>query len=82
MEIVRVDEKGRVTLPKDVRENAGIRKGSYIKVRLKDEKTVVIEPLGSIAERFYGALKIEKWPEDLDEFAAEAIKRWWLSKDM
>lgn len=81
MEIAKVDEKGRVAIPKSVRVKAGIKERSYVKIRL-EEKRVVIESLGSIAEKLYGAFKIETWPKDLDEFMAEAVKRWWLSKGM
>lgn len=31
----------------------------------------------SIADKYYGAVKVEKWPEDLDEYAkSEMQKRW------
>jgi len=29
----------------------------------------------SIADRYYGAVKVEKWPKDLDEFAVEQMQK-------
>ncbi|MEM3833379.1 MAG: AbrB/MazE/SpoVT family DNA-binding domain-containing protein [Thermoprotei archaeon] len=66
METVKVDEKGRIIIPKSMREKAGVKEGSYVKIRA-DEKGIVIEPLEPIAEKYFGAFKITKWPEDLDE---------------
>jgi len=43
---------------------------------------VVIQPVEPVAEKFFGAFKIARWPEDLDEFMVRAIREWWMSKDM
>jgi len=45
-----------------------------------DGKTIIIEPIGSIADKYYGAFKIEKWPEHLDEFILEVTRKWWTPK--
>jgi len=77
--VVRVDEKGRVVIPKNIREKAKMRKGGYVKI-MAEEKNIIIEPLEPFADKYFGAFKIDKWPENLDEFAVEVIKKWWASQ--
>ena len=79
MEVTKVDEKGRVVIPKGLREKAKVKKGSYVRIQT-DGKSIIIEPLGPIADKYFGAFKVTKWPEDLDEFMAEVTRRWWLQK--
>lgn len=79
METVKVDEKGRVLIPKSLREKVGVKEGGYVKIRA-DEKSIVIEPLEPIADKYFGAFKITKWPEDLDKFMVEVISEWWSQK--
>ncbi|MEM3383888.1 MAG: AbrB/MazE/SpoVT family DNA-binding domain-containing protein [Nitrososphaerales archaeon] len=75
MSIVKIDKKGRIVIPKKVRERAKLKSGSYVKIRTK-EKEIIIEPLEPIAEKYFGIYKIVKWPEDLDEFIVEVMKKW------
>jgi len=77
--VVKVDEKGRVVIPKNIREKAKMKEGGYVKIIAK-EKSIIIEPLKPFADKYFGAFKIDKWPEDLDEFAVEVIKKWWTSQ--
>ncbi len=77
--VVRVDEKGRVVIPKNIREKAKMRKGGYVKIMAK-EKSIILEPLEPFADKYFGAFKIDKWPEDLDEIAVEVTKKWWASQ--
>lgn len=79
MEAVKVDGKGRIIIPKNIREKAGVKEGSYVKIKA-DEKVIVIEPLESIADKYFGAFKITEWPEDLDEFVIEVMRKWWIRK--
>jgi len=79
METVKVDGKGRVVIPKSLREKARIREGGYVKMRA-EEKAIIVEPVESIADKYYGAFKIEKWPEDLDDFIVQVMRRWWTLK--
>ncbi len=79
--IVRVDSKGRVLIPKGLRESVGISEKDLVKVYVKKGK-VIVEPLGSVADKFFGCFKVEKWPKDLDEFVTEAIKKWRLGRSM
>jgi AbrB family looped-hinge helix DNA binding protein len=76
---VKVDEKGRVIIPKGLREKAKVKEGGYVKMKT-DGKTIIIEPVESIADKYYGAFKIEKWPEELDEFIVKVMKKWWTQK--
>ncbi len=76
--IVRVDEKGRVVIPKNIREKVKLKEGNYVNVKVEG-KTIVMEPLESIADKYFGAFKISRWPEDLDEFMVEVTKRWWMA---
>lgn len=41
---------------------------------------MVIEPLEPIADRYFGAFKVDEWPEDLDGFFAEVLKERWGPK--
>lgn len=42
-EIIRVDSKGRVTIPSRIREELGMQEGSYVSVRAnKDDKCAII----------------------------------------
>lgn len=67
METVRVDGKGRVTIPRR------LRAGGYVRVRGVG-RAIVIEPVESVADKYYGAFKVEKWPEDLDDFMARVLR--------
>ncbi|MEM2153236.1 MAG: AbrB/MazE/SpoVT family DNA-binding domain-containing protein [Candidatus Bathyarchaeia archaeon] len=79
METVKVDEKGRIIIPKSIREKAGLKEGSHVKIKV-DEKVIVIEPLEPIADKYFGAFKITKWPKNLDEFVIEVMRKWWIQK--
>lgn len=79
MKVVKVDSKGRLLIPKNMRRKAEIREGSYVRVEVK-EKSIVIEPIESVADKYFGVFKVEKWPEDLDEFLIEVMKNWWNQK--
>jgi AbrB family looped-hinge helix DNA binding protein len=72
MDAVRVDSKGRIIIPKYIRKKAKIKEGGYVRV---EGDTIVIEPIQSIADKYYGIIKIEKWSDDLDEFAADVMRR-------
>jgi len=79
MEIVKVDEKGRIVIPKSLREKTEMKEGSYVAVRA-EKKAILIQPLEPIARKYFGAFKIARWPKDLDEFVVEVMKEWWAPK--
>ena len=78
--IVRVDEKGRVVIPKSIREKAKLKAGNYVNVRVEG-RSIIMEPLESIADKYFGAFKVSRWPEDLDEFVVGVAGRWWMAQD-
>lgn len=81
MEVVKVDKRGRIMIPKRIREKVKVKEDGYVKVRA-DEKSIIIEPIESIADKYFGAFKIRRWPEDLDNFVNEVLKEWWVQKSM
>lgn len=72
----KIDEKGRVRIPKSIRETAKLKEGSYVSIKAKG-KTIIMEPAEPVADKYYGAFKITKWPEDMDEFIEELMQKWW-----
>ena len=78
--IVRVDERGRVVIPKSIREKVKLKGGNYVNVRVEG-RTIVLEPLRSIADKYFGAFKVSRWPKDLDEFVVGVAGRWWITQD-
>ena len=79
--IAKVDKKGRVLLQKEIREKLGIKEGSNVKIKVEGRQ-IVIEPIESIADKYFGIFKIDKWPDDLDDFIVKAIKKWRISEDI
>ena len=77
----KVDEKGRVRIPKRIREAIKLKEGSCVNVRAEG-KTIVIELAEPLADKYYGAFKVDKWPEDLDEFAGEVMRKRWRHRDI
>ena len=75
MNVVRLDGKGRVVIPRDIREKLGLRKGSRLRVSVVGGR-VILEPVKSVASKYYGIYKPKCWPEDLDQLLVEVIRRW------
>jgi AbrB family looped-hinge helix DNA binding protein len=78
--IVKIDSKGRVLIPKNIRKIAELREGSYVNIAAQG-RSILIEPLEPSASKHRGSFKISRWPEDLDEFIVEVIKDWWKPQD-
>jgi AbrB family looped-hinge helix DNA binding protein len=74
----KIDEKGRVMIPKNIRNAAKIKAGTHVNIKATDT-TIIIEPAESIAEKYGGFFEITNWPEDLDEFMVEATRKWWTN---
>jgi len=79
MEVVKIDRKGRLLIPKDIREKAGIKVESLVMIKVR-EKSIVIEPVEPVADKYFGAFRVAKWPEDLDEFVVGVMRDWWSRK--
>ena len=76
--VVRILEKGRITLPKDLRDSLGLKKGESIRLSLeRGEIRLVIPRLEEDAvEKTKGILKgiePELTPEELEEAFLTAI---------
>ena len=65
-----------MVIPKALREALGVKEGHLLKVYIRDGR-IVLEPVGSVADRYYGIVRVSKWPDDLDEFLHEAMRKWW-----
>ncbi len=74
----KIDSKGRLMIPKTIRQEAKLKTGTCVSIEAKDT-TIIIKPAESIAEKYCGVFHISKWPEDLDEFVVEADKKWWAN---
>lgn len=72
----KIDQKGRIMIPKKIRKAAKLKEGTCVTIKTQDN-ALIVEPAHSIAEKYCGIVKVEKWPQNLDEFQAEAIKKWW-----
>ena len=75
---VKVDKKGRIIIPKNIRKTAKLKEGSYVNIKTKG-KSIIIEPAEPVADKYYGAFKVTQWPEDIDEFTVEVMQKWWIS---
>ena len=72
---VKMDEKGRIIIPKRIRKAAQLKEGSYMNISTKG-KIVIIAPIEPVADKYFGAFKVTNWPEDLDEFVVEVKEKW------
>jgi len=76
MWVVRVGRKGRAVIPnKDVYEALNVREGSLLKIYVEGNRAI-IEPAEDVVEKFKGSIKVDRWPEDLDEFLSEVLRSW------
>jgi AbrB family looped-hinge helix DNA binding protein len=73
---VKVDEKGRIMIPKSIRKTAKLKEGSYVNIKTKG-KTIIMEAAEPVADKYYGTFKITKWPENMDEFIEDVMQKWW-----
>ncbi len=78
-EVIRVDSKGRLLLPKSVREKTEIKEGTYVKVETQGTR-VILESTETPAEKYRGIFKTESIPEDLDNYLEGEILKKWLKK--
>ena len=67
MEIVRVDDQGRVYLPKAVRAAAAVGKGAVLEIRVIEGKIVLTKRRESIAESSRGIFKLKEHIKDVDK---------------
>jgi len=77
--IVRLDSKGRVTLPLEARRKLGLREGTQLRVLIDEEKgRIIIEKAESTAEKYYGVFRPRRQVGSVEEEIEEAVYRAWL----
>lgn len=73
---VKMDAKGRIRIPRKFREAIQLSEGGCVNIK-SEGKVLIIEASESIADKYYGIVHVENWPEDLEEYAkTEMLKRW------
>lgn len=75
----KVDGKGRIMIPKKIREKMELKEGSRLTMKVEGN-TIIIKPMKPVADRYYGAFKVNRWPDDVDEFVVEVMKKWWATQ--
>lgn len=72
----RVDDLGRVVIPKEIRKTLSIREGDPLEIfTIPDEKTVCFKPYLPYSQPWHlleDAAEVMRDSEDFNEFAAEA----------
>lgn len=80
VEIVKMDSKGRILIPKAVRDKTELTEGAYVKVETEG-KRIIIEPTESAATKYRGLFKVDNLPDDLDQYVESEIFKRWLEKN-
>ncbi|BDC17331.1 AbrB/MazE/SpoVT family DNA-binding domain-containing protein [Acidianus sp. HS-5] len=66
---ITVDERGRITIPKEVREQIKVRK-----FRLKVEQgKIILKPVSSNPEKYYGIFRKDIGNIDIDKVFEETL---------
>ena len=73
--ISKVDGKGRVLIPKKVRESMNLSEGTLVSINVEGN-AIIIKRAESAADRYYGKFKVKKWPKDLDEVLKKEVIKW------
>ncbi|QPV61740.1 AbrB/MazE/SpoVT family DNA-binding domain-containing protein [Halosimplex litoreum] len=77
----RVDEKGRVTIPKSIREALQIDPGEEVAVELADDRIVIRNRISreQLVERLEGCVSEETRADDADRIDPDDLKADWTS---
>ena len=64
--IVQLDQRGRLVLPRDVREALGLNEGSRLLVKLREDGVIELIPLDNLYERVSSIFrrKLRDWSEE------------------
>lgn len=76
----KVDDRGRVLIPQDLRVRAGIEPGQDVRVEIDGEGNLVIQPVLSVEaflEELTGAVNEETRREDAEPMDPLELKRMW-----
>ncbi len=79
--LVKVDKEGRITIPKEVMSQTSIEPEGYVDLKVEGGR-LVVEPVKSVADTYFGFVRSEGYPEDLDGIVVEAVKRYWSERSM
>ncbi|NOZ77089.1 MAG: AbrB/MazE/SpoVT family DNA-binding domain-containing protein [Euryarchaeota archaeon] len=72
-DIATVDKQGRVYLPKDIREKAGVEPGTRFHVETEGER-IILEKRRSIVRESRGIFRTKKPIDDVDRVIKEAVQ--------
>ncbi|MFP3203654.1 MAG: AbrB family transcriptional regulator [Sulfolobus sp.] len=67
--ILKIDDRGRITIPKEVRE---LLKSKRLKLKIEDGK-IILEPVVLDVNQYYGIFKKDIGNEDIDEILNKAL---------
>ena len=67
--VVTIDERGRITLPKEVR---ALIKAKKLRLRVEGER-LVLEPVAEDVDKYYGVFKKDLEDADVDKILEEAL---------
>jgi len=67
--ILKIDDRGRITIPKEVRE---LLKSKRLKLKIEDGK-IILEPVVLDVNKYYGMFKKDIGNEDIDEILDKAL---------
>ncbi len=64
--VVRLDQRGRLVLPRDVREAMGLDEGSRLLVKLREDGVIELIPLDGLYERVSSVFRkrLKDWREE------------------
>jgi len=65
--LVKLSSKGQLVIPKNIRENLGLRTGSQLRVRLVNDK-IVLEPIDAVSaiDALYAKYSDDDFLQDLE----------------
>ena len=67
--ILKIDDRGRITIPKEVRE---LLKSKRLKLKIEEGK-IILEPVVLDVNKYYGIFKKDIGNEDIDEILNKAL---------
>ena len=73
----KIARKGRVVIPKSLRDKAGLKEGDYVHLEIRDGEIAMIKEPSSAVDAMRGALK-DVWPgkETSVEIQHKLRKEW------
>ena len=72
--IVRVDSKGRITIPLYIREEVGVEPESYVEISVNNKKEIIIKPVTKSGELIISMKIVLREPKDIVHIIDKLIK--------